>query len=303
MTRDRIPPNLLYFTIYNPTLHPSEPVDKDNEDAEEQAHILFYTAKERAVSRDRILRQVGLAKALVNFAEMFNPNDPCNNIHSQSRRMIMISPEPNFWIHAAVELARYPRPPPPKSKVKAKPIEKGKEKDPGSQFDYEDNPALDDALKADIMRGYHLFKLRHGSFTSILSRLGQAALELQMERFFTVWAWSWNLENGHDFSDQLGVPLHPAYPSLKPVMDTFTSSLPDNVHPIILSPPYAIPSTRFISERYPSSLTRHLTSVIPPEPSQESDLLASVETIKGKIPLTHLQRVLMQTKTPSWECL
>ena len=62
----RIPPGLLYLTIYNPTLRPREPTD--DEDAEEQAHILFYTGRERAVSRDKILRQVGLAKALINFS-------------------------------------------------------------------------------------------------------------------------------------------------------------------------------------------------------------------------------------------
>lgn len=63
----RVPPNLLYLTIYNPTLKASGPIVGDDEDAEEQAHILFYTGRERAVSRDKILRQVGLAKALVNF--------------------------------------------------------------------------------------------------------------------------------------------------------------------------------------------------------------------------------------------
>jgi hypothetical protein len=35
----------------------------------EQAHILFYTSKDRAVSIDRMLRQVELGKALVNFVE------------------------------------------------------------------------------------------------------------------------------------------------------------------------------------------------------------------------------------------
>lgn len=65
-----LPPNLLYLTIYNPTLRPSVPVASDDEDAEEQAHILFYTSRDRAVSRDRMLRQVGLAKALVNFSEL-----------------------------------------------------------------------------------------------------------------------------------------------------------------------------------------------------------------------------------------
>jgi hypothetical protein len=69
MDLSTLPPNLLYLAIYNPTLQPLTPPASDDEDAEEQAHILFYTARERAVSRDRILRQVGLAKALVNFSE------------------------------------------------------------------------------------------------------------------------------------------------------------------------------------------------------------------------------------------
>ena len=63
----RIPPSLLYLAIYNPTIRPVGPVDDD--DAEEQAQILFYTSKEKAVSRDRMLRQIGLAKALVSFTE------------------------------------------------------------------------------------------------------------------------------------------------------------------------------------------------------------------------------------------
>ena len=121
----RIPPNLLYLTIYNPTLKPAGPVPKDDEDAEEQAHIIFYTSKERATSRDKMLRQVGLAKALVNFSacvtsdivaifyssntifsvllatqSAFNAHEPCDNVHSQTKRMLMLSPEPDFWIHA-----------------------------------------------------------------------------------------------------------------------------------------------------------------------------------------------------------
>lgn len=66
----RIPPSLIYLTIYNPTLRLDiSATHHDDEDAEEQAQILFYTSRDRAVSRDKMLRQVGLAKALVNFAE------------------------------------------------------------------------------------------------------------------------------------------------------------------------------------------------------------------------------------------
>ena len=79
---NRIPPNLLYLSIYNPTLHPTVIVDGDDEDAEEQAHILFYTSKERAVSRNRMLRQIGLAKALVNFTGCVSYQAPwiCMNV-------------------------------------------------------------------------------------------------------------------------------------------------------------------------------------------------------------------------------
>lgn len=65
----RLSPSLLYLAVYNPTLRPSADIPNDDEDAEEQARILFYTSNERAVSRDRMLRQVGLARALVNFSE------------------------------------------------------------------------------------------------------------------------------------------------------------------------------------------------------------------------------------------
>lgn len=47
-------------------------------------------------------------------------------------------------------------------------------------------------------------QLTHGSFTSILETLGQQALELQLERFWTVWSWSWDLEERIDFSEQFG---------------------------------------------------------------------------------------------------
>lgn len=62
-----LPPALLYLVVYNPTLAAVGSNDGDDEDAEEQAHVLFYTAREHAVTKDRVLRQVGLAKALVNF--------------------------------------------------------------------------------------------------------------------------------------------------------------------------------------------------------------------------------------------
>ena len=58
-----------------------------------------------------------------------------------------------------------------------------------------------------------------------------------------------------------GVPLHPIYRTLVPLLDTFTRELVENFAPIVVSPPHLIPSTRFSNARYPPSLSRHLLSL------------------------------------------
>ncbi|KZT18329.1 hypothetical protein NEOLEDRAFT_1159477 [Neolentinus lepideus HHB14362 ss-1] len=264
----RLPPGLLYLTIYNPTLRPPPTSDRHDEDAEEQAHILFYTARERAVSRDRILRQVGLAKALVNFADMFSEG-VCDNVHSQTRRMVMVSPEPDYWIHACFELARtrkVPRSPSSKAKPKAKEREqdqsKGKGKETEPSYDYDDSSLHDLALRGHLLRGYELFKVKHGSFTSILDTLGQQALESYLERFFTVWAWKWDIDDDSEFSDHLGVSLHPLCKTIIPFLDTLISDTAYPLTPFLLSPPHFVPSTHFTSSDLPSTLARHLLSVV-----------------------------------------
>ncbi|KAJ8495807.1 hypothetical protein ONZ45_g12690 [Pleurotus djamor] len=279
--------NLSYIAIYNPTLKPlpSPPDVDDDEDAEEQAHILFYTSKERAVSRDKMLRQVGLAKALINFSEMFNANEACNSIHSQTRRMVMFSPEPDFWIHACVEVAKIVKPP-PKSKGKEK--DKSKLKDQPVQHDYDDASVHDVSLKADIQRGYEQFKLTHGSFTSILSNLGREAMELQLERFWTVWAWSWDLESGYDFGKHLGIPLHPLFRHLKPILDDIPDTILSDAEILAIVPPYTIPSAKYLASSFPTTLASLILDRLSPLHASKSsqDLPKSIsssdDTLRAK---------------------
>ncbi|KAH9995037.1 hypothetical protein BJV77DRAFT_1097464 [Russula vinacea] len=253
----RLPPALLYLTIYNPTLKPSGPIADDDEDAEEQAHILFYASRERAVSRDKMLRQLGLAKALVNFSEMFVPEDTCDNVHSQSRRMLMVSPEPGFWVHACIELAKTPRAPAPnkgKGKAGAKAAADSRGKDgEGVVYDYHEGSVHDIALRAQVLQGYEEFKLTHGSFTSVLGLLGRQALELQLERFFTVWAWKWDIEADSELGNCLGVPLHPLYKSIGPLLDDFILDHPflKNCAPFVLALSHLIPSADYTTRPPP----------------------------------------------------
>ncbi|KAI0032318.1 hypothetical protein K488DRAFT_70742 [Vararia minispora EC-137] len=204
----RLPPALLYLTIYNPSLQPSGPIVDNDEDAVEQAQILFYTAREHAVSRDKMLRQVGLAKALASFSDMFAAEDACESVHSQGRRMIMVSPELGYWIHACIELAKTQRVPPAPGKGKnGKDKGKVKAQEPAEvMFDYHDGSVSNSALRLHLLRAYETFALTHGSFASISSELGQQALELQLERFFTPWAWNWDIEQDTEFSGYLVTP-------------------------------------------------------------------------------------------------
>lgn len=130
--------------------------------------------------------------------------------------------------------------------------------------------------------------------------LGQQALELQIERFFTVWAWSWDVEEQPDFGSHLGGshsrvpgyrlngvltllwvgrPLHPHYKALGSQFEPLDDFLPIQSIPFALSPSGLIPSPRF-SEFSPSpALVQHLRSILPeyvpsipqPPPDPESD--------------------------------
>lgn len=142
--------SLSYLVIYNTTLRAPEPIPEDDEDAQENAQILFYTASERFVSRDRMLRQVGLARALVNFTETFSGGGSCENVHAQGKRLVMLSPEPDYWFHASVEVAKSPRP------TKAKAGESSSLSAPAMQ--HHEYSVHDAALRKHLLRGYEDFK-------------------------------------------------------------------------------------------------------------------------------------------------
>lgn len=148
-TSRHVSPSLSHFVIFNPTIKPppndagrgptSKPVDEEEEedkdlrdDLLEAAQILFYTSREAGgVSRDVMLRQVGLAKGLMGFAEYvptcsfsfkwydlgLNQKGRTNTIaktrirmagsekpkfhaiHSQKSRLLIFSPEPDFYVY------------------------------------------------------------------------------------------------------------------------------------------------------------------------------------------------------------
>ena len=69
--------------------------------------------------------------------------------------------------------------------------------------------------------------------------------------------------------------MHPSFRSLAPLLDALSSELPGGTLPVLLSPPYVVPSSQYTAEEYSSSLSRHLLSLIPPASPALNDIAPS----------------------------
>ncbi|QRW00216.1 vacuolar fusion protein CCZ1 [Ceratobasidium sp. AG-Ba] len=258
----RVSAALAYLVIYNPTLQPNPEESnegRDEDDVTEQAHILFYTARESTVSRDRILRQVGLAKALANFAEMFTSQPGFDNVHAQKSRLVMISPEPNFWIHACVDLAKTPKASAAKNVSSAG-------ADSTDDFEYHSNSLNDDVIRTQLMQAFQTFKLQHGGFAQIMQSDGVRALERCLESFFTPWAWQWNLAAAPEFGTYLGLPIHHLNKQLAVHLNEYVSHIP-NTPTVVLAPPNIITNSALTPISPLPPLVRFLEPIVPtPKP-------------------------------------
>ncbi|WWD17044.1 hypothetical protein CI109_101481 [Kwoniella shandongensis] len=172
-------PSLSHFVIFNPTLRlPKSEVSKvgdgverdrdEEDDLREAAQIVFYTSREAGgVSRDKMLRQVGLAKGLMGFADMLAKDDAKYwSIHAHKSRLLIYSPEPDFYIYINITLAHT-----------------GEKKDPVPSAQGLSDTMLVDALA----RGYEDFRLLHGTLSSHPPSLATSSL---FDKYFTRFAFS-----------------------------------------------------------------------------------------------------------------
>lgn len=269
MTRQ--PATLSCLAIVNPTLRAAEPDKKgeDGEDADQRAQILFYTSKEHTVSQGKMLRQVGLAQALIAFsANLCGTVDAAQDIHTLKSRMTLISPESDHWIYADFDLGRS------QYTVKRRNA-KGKAPEQPS-FEYHDSALHDEGLQAHLLKSYEEFKLLHGTFGMILRDKGRNALESLLERHFTQWAWAWDVEHSTSQFDRhsVNLPMHPQYVRIAGSVDvsTFPSLLELPV--IILEPPYILWSPQLtpdqttippsLSCKFPLALALYLLKLLTP---------------------------------------
>ncbi|KAJ2385238.1 hypothetical protein H4S02_004430 [Coemansia sp. RSA 2611] len=158
--------------------------------------------RERVVSLDTKLREIGLGAALIAFAGSFGgpqSEDPrarrqrrFHSVHTEKRRTLIYEPEPGVLVQLAVVLPRRVRP-------------FGKEKDAYS-IEFLDSELSDQALRAWLAQEYCAFVLLFGPVGRVLeagASMGERQLvKRQLDAFFgrTMWQWDqrWDSKHGSE---------------------------------------------------------------------------------------------------------
>ncbi|ODN72842.1 hypothetical protein L202_08273 [Cryptococcus amylolentus CBS 6039] len=263
------PASLSHFAIFNPNLKPSEihrnhneeERDRDDEDDQrEAAQILFYTAREGGgVSRNTMLRQVGLAKGLMAFGDMVAKEDAKFwSIRSHKQRLIIYTPEPDFYIYICIQLANI-----------------GENNDPAPAA----QGLSDQLLVSGLTRGYEDFRLLHGTLSSHTPLTPSTSFTV--DKFFTRFAFEYEASHVSESPSMRkwlgGFPL--VHVSLDDTVNTFKKEWGEEYPVLIIGKDGPLHTNSEINDL---PLLRHLTHLVqlslpPPPPLPVSSKASKTE--------------------------
>ncbi|KAF9390276.1 Vacuolar fusion protein CCZ1 B [Podila verticillata] len=169
------PASLSYFCIYNPDFGPT--------DETQHEQLLCYIAR-KTVSIDAKMRNIGLAQGLVNFARIFSPTAPCDNVHSQKNRLVFFEAEPGYWMHLSIELGTIKR------------TIKGADGKYKVVTEYQEHEVHDTVVSSLLKQAYGMYRVAHGTMDSLVNAHegNTRPLQRSLEEFFESWVLGWNFE-------------------------------------------------------------------------------------------------------------
>ncbi|KAF9134376.1 vacuolar fusion protein ccz1 [Mortierella sp. 14UC] len=169
------PASLNYFCIYNPDFGPT--------DETQHEQLLYYVAR-KTVSIDAKMRNIGLAQGLVNFARIFSPTAPCENVHSQKNRLVFYEAEPGYWLNLSIELGTTKR------------TVKGTDGKPRIITEYLEHEVHDTVVSALLRQAYAMFRVTHGTMEGLVQAHEGITRPLQrrLEEFFESWVLGWEFD-------------------------------------------------------------------------------------------------------------
>ncbi|KAK6517327.1 hypothetical protein TWF281_003984 [Arthrobotrys megalospora] len=161
------PASLSYLAIFNPSLGLTDETLPDQ--------IVFWTSRSPA-SQNECLRQIGLAQGIIEFARGFSGAQDLNAVETQKSRIVLHEIEAGWWILASIDL---------------------------TQIHYATDPPTTDfsprevaphsVLISQLKTSYRQFLLFNGTLDFILSNHGRDILVQRLEKFYTRWAWRWEV--------------------------------------------------------------------------------------------------------------
>ncbi|CAI8013592.1 Vacuolar fusion protein CCZ1 homolog [Geodia barretti] len=149
---------LLSFFVYDTRLGLKE--------GTEEQKILYYHPDNESVNKK--VRNVGLCEALVNFTKTFNPDRPCQAVHTDRKRQVFLEPEPEIWTVMTVSIPWVEQ------------VNNGER-----TVQYIQDYVQDEVLETALQRSYSMFKLFHGSYTDVCNQAGQEGLRARLQRFYS----------------------------------------------------------------------------------------------------------------------
>lgn len=299
LSDDGSKPTMALFAIYSSA--PLPPHASDDDAALEASKVLFFSAAQDSLSKERKARLMGTVIGMADFARMLSPPGDApavRSLHSLLQRMVWLEPEKGLFIHAAVTLPRSRR---ARTASTATNASGGSAATVTSSLNPGAGQALEDAaLLASIAAGYRSFRLSHGGFRQMLEKdNGREILIATLDGFWAGWVKNWKVERDTSMAFERSVGGLKNSPmcttttiaQLAPLLNQFAASHSFAI-PILLhnsavlylpktrpSPPRAVhptPSTGSLSSTNATPSTLRPLRAPPPAVSEE-DLVALVE--------------------------
>ncbi|KAI9885273.1 MAG: hypothetical protein M1823_002942 [Watsoniomyces obsoletus] len=190
-----IPARLSFLAIYNPSIAPRD------ETLEEQVVFCYSRKRHRARLKRRksnvtitteaavdaqrneqneMLRQIGLAQGMVEFAKTFSNGQPVDSIETDKTRIVLLELERGWWIYVSIDLTRFPR-----SAIS----------NSSPQYEYSarevSTPIL---LRQQLFHAHSIFLLHHGRcLDGLYSKLGREKFCSVLDGFWTRFARTWDV--------------------------------------------------------------------------------------------------------------
>ncbi|KAF2840837.1 hypothetical protein M501DRAFT_930391 [Patellaria atrata CBS 101060] len=186
-----IPAQLSSLVIYNPSLGPTDETFQDQlvyyytKDGESKKKTGDDDKQEQKDKINEILRQIGLAQGMLNFARSFSNGQDVDSVDTEKSRVVIHELEKGWWILACISLTQLPATSPstPASGSSRRQVEY-------SSREVAPTPLL----LQHLLRAHRIFLLHHGSSLSdLFGRQVRTKFCNLLEKFWNRFARSWDV--------------------------------------------------------------------------------------------------------------